>query len=252
VDASPTTTAWGADERGRVGEVATSLALAAPGFAADEQSARPDAAIVVLEDEPAADGRVARGQRTRRNVAGALIALLRDGDTEPTARAVAERAGVSLRLVFHHFADMDDLYTFVATRQFGCEWSTLPRLAPDLDLPARIDGTVEQRAELFERISAVRRAIARRSTSAVVQQANAASDALLRERLEHTFAPELDALAEPARGEQLEAMDTVSSWEAWDRMRRTSDLDVGAARRIMARLLAACCLSPAARPPAGL
>ena len=69
------------------------------------------AALVALE-EPARDGRVARGQRTRRSVAEALMELLRAGETDPTAKAVALRAGVSLRLVFHHFADMDDLYQF--------------------------------------------------------------------------------------------------------------------------------------------
>ena len=107
MDPNSTAPARGAADRVEV--AATSLAVVAPDFSVGEQSARQDAMIVVLDDEPAADGRLARGQRTRANVAGALIALLREGDTEPTARAVAERAGVSLRLVFHHFADMDEL-----------------------------------------------------------------------------------------------------------------------------------------------
>ena len=86
-------------------------------------------------DEPASDGRVARGQRTRRNVADALGQLLRDGDPDPTAKAIAEQAGVSLRLVFHHFSDMDDLYLYVAVLQLRRQWSDLPRVSRDSPSP---------------------------------------------------------------------------------------------------------------------
>ena len=91
--------------------------------AADADSAASaagaEAAILALDDDPSSDGRVARGQRIRRNVADALVVLLAEGDAEPTAPAVAARAGVSARLVFHHFADMDDLYHYVTARQRG-------------------------------------------------------------------------------------------------------------------------------------
>ena len=83
------------------------------------------------------DGRVARGQRTRRNVAEALMELLREGDQEPTARAVAQRAGVSLRLVFHHFTEMDDLYHYVAALQLRRQWSDMPRISSKLALATR-------------------------------------------------------------------------------------------------------------------
>ena len=78
----------------------------------------------------------------RRIVGEALIALLRESDTEPTARAVAERAGVSLRLVFHHFSDLDDLYHYVAALQFREQWSGMPELSPRLSLVKRIERIV--------------------------------------------------------------------------------------------------------------
>jgi AcrR family transcriptional regulator len=238
VDANSTATAAGTQAE------ALRLAQAVPDHDGTAKAA-PEMSISALDDEPATDGRVARGQRTRRNVADALIALLAESDAEPTARAVAERAGVSLRLVFHHFADMDDLYHYVAALQLRTEWSALPRLAPDLDLATRVDRTATHRAELFEKISPVWRAIARRTSSAGVKQAGAAADALLLEHLKHTFTHELDALPESERAEQLEAMDTAASWEAWDRMRRTSGLQVRSARRVMARLLLSCCRADA-------
>src|SRR5271156_4673554 len=104
----------------------TARASAVPGGSGDEagqeRMGSELAALIGLE-EPARDGRVARGQRTRRSVAEALMELLRAGDSDPTGKAVARRAGVSLRLVFHHFADMDDLYQFVGTLQLRRQWA---------------------------------------------------------------------------------------------------------------------------------
>jgi len=160
-------------------------------------------------DEPAADGRRARGQRTRRNVAEALMDLLRADDPDPTARAVAQRAGVSLRLVFHHFSDMDDLYHFVATLQLRRLWSELPERPPHLRTDPWIERFVTSRAALYEEISPVRRALVRRTaTSPGVHDALAAADGLLLEHLKATFGPELDALAAPARHESVAALDT--------------------------------------------
>ena len=52
------------------------------------------------------DGRLARSARTRHAVVDALLDLLGEGDLRPTAARIAERAGVSLRIVFHHFEDL--------------------------------------------------------------------------------------------------------------------------------------------------
>jgi TetR/AcrR family transcriptional regulator, regulator of autoinduction and epiphytic fitness len=229
---------------GRAGDPSTELGVAAP----PEQ---PEITIQDLEgmfaltDEAASDGRVARGQRTRRIVGEALITLLRESDTEPTARAVAERAGVSLRLVFHHFSDLDDLYHYVAALQLREQWSGMPELSPKLSLVKRIERIVSHRAALFEEISPVRRAMVRHMiTSPGVSDVVLVSDALLLQSLKATFAPELAEMSDASRGEYLDAMDTAVSWEAWERMRRTSGLQVRVAKRVMARMLAALCTEP--------
>jgi AcrR family transcriptional regulator len=192
------------------------------------------------EGASATDGRVARGQRTRRNVAEALIQLLGEGEPEPTAKAVAERAGVSLRLVFHHFAEMDDLYHYVAALVLRRQWSGMPHIAERLGLANRIDRVVAHRAALYEEIAPVRRALMRRvATAPCVGNAIAASDGLLFENLKVTFAPELAAMPEGLRAEYLEALDTASSWEAWDRLRTVSRLAVPGAKRVMVRTLEA-------------
>jgi TetR/AcrR family transcriptional regulator of autoinduction and epiphytic fitness len=210
----------------------------------------PEFALADLEgeaeiDTSVTDGRVARGQRTRRNVAEALMSLLQEGDPEPTARAVAERAGVSLRLVFHHFAEMDDLYHYVAALLLRRQWSGMLRVSPKLALATRLDRTAAHRAVLYEEISPVRRALVRRmSTSDGVCAAIHAADTLLLENLKETFAPELAALPPGTRMEVLEAMDVVSSWEAWERLRTVSMLQVRGAKRLMIRMLDALCVTP--------
>jgi AcrR family transcriptional regulator len=194
------------------------------------------------EGVTARDGRVARGQRTRRNVAEALIELLREGEPEPTAKAVAERAGVSLRLVFHHFAEMDDLYHYVAALVLRRQWSGMPRISDKLALATRLERTVAHRAALYEEIAPVRRALMRRvATAPSVRDAIAAADGLLLESLKATFAHELGALPEGLRAVQLDALDTASSWEAWDRLRTVSRLPVRGAKRVMTCMLGALC-----------
>ena len=212
---------------------------AAPGDAAKRGGALDLATLIALE-EPARDGRVARGQRTRRSVAEALMQLLRDGESDPTAKAVARRAGVSLRLVFHHFADMDDLYQFVGALQLRRQWADMPQLSPKLSLSTRIERTIAHRAALFEETSEVRRAlVCRAPTCPGVGQALAASDDLFREDLKATFAPELTGLPATSRAEYLGALDTGTSWEVWERLRTTSGVAVQDAGRVMSLILEA-------------
>jgi AcrR family transcriptional regulator len=166
--------------------------------------------------------------------------LLRAGDPDPTAKAVAQRAGVSLRLVFHHFADMDDLYQFVGTLQLRRQWAEMPQVSPKLSLPTRIERTVAHRAALFEETSYIRRALmCRAPTCPAVGRALEASDNLFLEDLKATFSPELAGLSAASRAEYLGAMDTGTSWEAWERLRATSGVPVRGARRVMSLILEA-------------
>lgn len=188
---------------------------------------------------PPVDGRAARGERTRVRVAEALISLLEEGEAQPTAKMVARRAGVSLRLVFHHFEDMDTLYRAVMVLQWQRYWVKLRDVPPDLSLDHRIDRTVRQRGRLFDAVGPVRRtAVSLAARSDDLAEALAGSDGFLRDRLELTFAPELEAAGQGS-GDLLEAVDVATSWEAWERLRLGQGLSGVAARRVTTRMLAA-------------
>jgi AcrR family transcriptional regulator len=170
--------------------------------------------------------------------------LLRAGETDPTAKTVALRAGVSLRLVFHHFADMDDLYQFVGALLLRRQWSDMPQLSPQLSLATRIERTVAHRAALSEETSEIRRAlVCRAPTCPAIREALATADNLFLQDLRATFGAELADLPASVRAEYLCAMDTATSWEAWERLRTTSGVPVRGARRVMSLLLEKLCAS---------
>ena len=104
------------------------------------------------------DGRTIRAERTRQALVDALLALLYEGQLQPTAERIAVRAGVSERSVFQHFADREALYQAVAVQQYERIAPTLDRIDVSLPLPERIDAFVAQRARLLETVTPVRRA----------------------------------------------------------------------------------------------
>jgi AcrR family transcriptional regulator len=57
-----------------------------------------------------AEPRSPRAERARASIAEALLSLIDEGDLQPTANRIAERAGISLRLIYHHFGDLESLY----------------------------------------------------------------------------------------------------------------------------------------------
>ncbi len=185
------------------------------------------------------NGRVARGERTRQRLAEAVISLLEAGDPAPTARAVAAHAGVSLRLVFHHFKDMDAVYDEVVRLQIRRHWSLLRAPKPTLPLETRITQTVRARARLYEDTTPVRRAAFTMAVgSAQVAHHIAAANSFTRSLLATTFGPELTAAAEEGK-HLLEAVDAAASWEAWDRLRTAQALGPTSSRRTMKRTLRA-------------
>src|SRR5260221_13954531 len=104
------------------------------------------------------DGRRARGERARALVVDAILDLLQEGDLKPTADRVAERAGVSLRLVFHHFADLEALYAAAADRQLERLRPLIKPIASDGAFGDRLEVFLRQRIRMWEKITPVRRA----------------------------------------------------------------------------------------------
>jgi TetR/AcrR family transcriptional regulator of autoinduction and epiphytic fitness len=190
------------------------------------------------------DGRTVRAERTRQALVDALLALLYEGQLQPTAERISERAGVSERSLFQHFADREALYQAVAVQQFERIVPTLDPIDVSLPLSERIEAFVAQRARLLETVTPVRRA-----ALLLEPESEVVSGWLQRTRrqkareVERVFRGELEEVAQPERGVLLAALVAASAWTEWEALRahqRLSEERSRAAMRItLTSLLAA-------------
>ncbi|MCZ7527142.1 MAG: TetR/AcrR family transcriptional regulator [Acidimicrobiia bacterium] len=180
------------------------------------------------------DRRRLRGERNRVRVMDALLALLEEGRERPTARQIAERAGLSPRTVFQHFDDLDTLYSSLADRQTAKVASLLRPVPVAGTLAERIAALVEQRARVFETIAPVRRAaLVAASDSPLLAARLAQGDEIMRQRVEIVFAAELGRLGEDVRRTLLDALDVATCFATWDVLRRRRRCSVEEARAVV-------------------
>lgn len=181
------------------------------------------------------DGRVQRSAVTRRRVVEAFLDLLVEGELQPTAQQVANRSGVSMRSIFRLFEDVDALHLAAIAAQLDRVAHLI--LAPRSDgrLPQRIRALVKRRAELFEAIAPVRRfAVRLAPTSPPIRADQERANDYLRAQVAELFDAELGDLPVARRSDVLDALDVMTSFEVWDRMRVGQKLTTRAVRRIVA------------------
>jgi AcrR family transcriptional regulator len=186
------------------------------------------------------DGRTVRAERTRQALVDAMLDLLYEGDLQPTAERIAERAGVSERSVFQHFADRETLYQAVAMQQFERIMPTLRPIDPSGPLPDRIDAFVAQRSRLLETVTPVRRAaLLLEPSSEVVAGWLAKIRSAKGSEVERIFRPELDELDQARRGAVLAALVAASAWTSWESLRAHQGLTEERAQAAMGATIAA-------------
>ena len=170
--------------------------------------------------EEGVDGRILRSQRSRERILEALVALVREGELQPTGEQVAERAGVGLRTVFRHFEDMESLYREIQARLTRLIRPLLEEPVRGDRLEERIDALVRRRAAAYERMAPFKRSEnIRRWTSDFLRESHLQMVRGLREDLHRTL-PELRSLPAPLQ----QASELVTSFEAWDRLRSEQGL----------------------------
>jgi TetR/AcrR family transcriptional regulator, regulator of autoinduction and epiphytic fitness len=186
------------------------------------------------------DGRLARSARTRHAVVDALLDLLNEGDLRPTTARIAERAGVSLRIVFHHFDDLEAIYSELADRQAERVKPLTTPISVALPFARRVEEFAAQRGHLLETLSPVRRSalLMEPFRPALAKRLKHARD-LARAAAIAAFAPELAKLAGDEKRAVIAALDVATSWVAWEQMRRHQGLSETDARGAMATAIRA-------------
>jgi AcrR family transcriptional regulator len=181
------------------------------------------------------DGRQRRSERSREAIVQALFDLVGEGMLQPTAQQVAESAGVGIRSVFRHFADMDSLFVEMDARLQADALPLLRGEPPDGDTTKRARALVDRRIAFFERIAPYKRAgtIQRWRSEFLRGQHGVLVRALRADLLR--WLPELRGA--PADG--IEALDLALSFEAWDRLRTDQRLGRDRARDALLRIVLA-------------
>lgn len=180
-----------------------------------------------------ADGRRARSTTSRSKIVSAMLELVRSGNHSPQAAQVAELAGVGVRSVFRHFADMETLY-----REMG---EAITRQVLPIIQQAPTGGTWKQKLRdtahrrfiVFETIMPYRiSAGLRRFQSPYLMddynRLNALEVALVKAQLPPTLAEDLVS---------QRALILVLSFKAWCTLRQDHGLQIEEAQAVTLRLL---------------
>lgn len=173
------------------------------------------------------DGRVRRGEANRQAIVDALLTLAAEAGAMPTATAIAARAGVAKRSIFHHFPDMEALLAEAGRTQLERYWHVLDAPPREGTLGERLAVAMDQRAYLFESIGDVRRvATIYESRSLALAERLRQSRVMLRRHLRESLEPEISDVDRAVR----DGVQAVASWEAWEVLRRHQRLSVTAAK----------------------
>lgn len=190
--------------------------------------------------------RSARATRTREAVVDALLTLIDEGNLRPTAREIAARAGVSLRSVYVHFDDVEDLFGAAAQRHFENLEPIIRQELCDDDAPfhERLAAFVERRAQIYEANANIGRAAALQEPfSPAMRRILDGARRFSRAQIDAVFAPELSR--DSVRGEwQRSGLEVVVGTEAWDVLRRRQRLSVDEAKDVMRGLVRAIIAGP--------
>lgn len=225
----------------RLAAQAPSLQARAMGYQikADETSLDPQLAQVLAAfgfDALAEHEPQSRSDKSKRKLATALLSLIEEGAMSPTVDQLAERAGVSRRLVFHHFESMDFIYAEAIHLHGRRLLADYVPADPEQPFEARLEAFCRSRAALLERITPVRQsALLRCHESEVVRRGVELGQFLLRLDVIRVFGRELQ-LDDDFHGRELraKALAMSASWSSWRSLRQEQGLSVQVASAAMA------------------
>jgi len=183
------------------------------------------------DDQVRPDGRRERSADSRRRILASMVELIESGLAAPTAELIAAKANVSLRTVFRHFEEMENLYLEIAELVFD-------KFKPYLETPILIrtwpevlDQIIERRATFFEEIAPYKTAIdAYRHRSSAISGQHRRIALMSRDMLITTLPPAVIADADA-----FELLNLLFSIETWQRLRDQQGLSPAQSRDVLRR-----------------
>lgn len=186
-------------------------------------------------DEVRKDGRRLRTEESRRRVVTALLECVREGDFDPSAEAIAQRAGVGLRTVFRLFKDKEGLFQQMSQVVLS-RIADLAQAAPHGETwRERLDDVMTRRFAAYEQVMPYRRAAQAHAHHSQVVRSN---NETMRQHMRRTLSA---VLPQEVRSDHslFEALEMVLSIEAWIGLRNDQRLDPSRARAAIRRATSA-------------
>lgn len=148
------------------------------------------------------------------------MALVRETGQMPTAVQIADRAGYSVRSIFERFPDLHALRVAATDLAIGEAKAQSALRDVEADRTTRIRSQVEARGRGCERWLPLWRVLnSNHSDSPELRQRIKMIRQLVVMRMEVMFRPELSVLGEVERKNTLVALEALTDFDSWARMR---------------------------------
>ena len=178
------------------------------------------------------DGRIERTAATRRNILAVTRELILGGTIDPTAREIADQAGITTRTLFRHFPDMESLH-----RSFIEEADASASLVMDEPFPngaadqwqRLLEVVIDRRARVYESLLPLYISTIWSRYRAGMSNASQGRGVTRRRKRLKAVLP--DEIAEDPL--LFEALDGVLSIEYWVSLRRDQRLSVTKATQVV-------------------
>lgn len=179
------------------------------------------------------DGRTARRDRNREEVVEAALALVDEGELDPSIEQLTRRSGLSARSIFRYFEGLDDLRRAVIRRHFE-------RIEPMLAVPesgqgpldVRIRRFVDVRIKVNESVAGTARTAKLRAHYApVIAEDISHYRKVLDAQVRDHFAPELRSRTRAEAEDLVSLIDVIVSFDGWDLMAREQERSRNQIRR---------------------
>ena len=179
------------------------------------------------------DGRRRRSARSREALIKASLDLIDQGLLVPTAKQIADKAGVGIRSFFRHFEDMEALFAAADAHARDNVMDLFPRGQGQGDINSRIDAFLDNQAEAYEQLrNIILSTQAQLWRSPTLRQSYARDQNKLRDIILSWF-PELAGQL-PAL---TEGLDALASFDMRHRLRHHQKLGVRESKDILAALM---------------
>lgn len=179
------------------------------------------------------DGRIKRSVRSRQLIIDAMLVLIDEGNLIPTAQQVADRAGVAIRTVFRHFTEMEKLFAEMDSYLQPTFRSLFAGGDRGGSLQERVLHAVECHAHGYTKIAPVVRSTLSQIWRWPVLKANYDRNQESLRRDLDDWLPELAKVSEETR----EVIDTITSFEFWDRLQSRPRINKKKSIRLISQLV---------------